>query len=1580
MKLRDIVKVNESGMVANAVNFGMMNDPDKNLRLCQGFVFNYNKHNSKSFTLGVLDAIRNSYHSKNQPNIHLFVQDYGKGKSHFALVTANYFKLLLDTPEVQGILNQVKIASGNNQGILADLESYKRRNPKHLVICISGDSGLDLRQIFLTAIRQTLENEKITDSLAQQFCQKPLAYLNSLTDTQIKQANDYLESINYQGDVNSIIDLLEQDNYKVIATVKEISKQFNIGGIPSDFDTDLSIDKILQELINKLCTGEEAKYSGILILFDELNYYLKSWATDSSAAGGASLQNITNVCENNKGKIALVCFTQIRPLKSLPNQSQDDYKKLASRLEISETTYEPLSSLELVIKGLLDHNINPDLWNKFTLTYGNTLLGDSRTAHEKRINLYQERGWNLEDFNNNLTLGCFPLHPLNTYLLCNLDFTQGRTAIQYIQKEVKEFIDNENVEKNGKLNYIPAIGLVDAFSEFSHTEFAHHYNEYQNSLSLISASATDSEIAVLKGLFLYYVSKNKFSKPESEKHNLILSELTGLSIAETQKTLDKLTQERQVIYFNTGDNTYRFYSGSNLLEILPDIINEARKQIDRLSVNLAVKHCNEKIETYCQSKIINAQDFINKNQLLNDEWFFEYKFYNIEDFKQALRGYKTLDKTTGKGIFAYVLADNIEELNNFRLEINQLLATATSRNKEYIAIAVAIPDQPVNNIQKDVDNICFSLLMLDIIRRKSTAEKQDSGTAFAQLSKQIQQKVEREIKQIIAPNNCPYYCIRLEELTTAQKQNRESIVSHLLKQLYRFVPPVANNDKMALKSSTGSTIIGYACNRLLEDDLNPNKFPNESYRTLINQVFVNSWGLFKIASQKYSVQIPTNNNIREAWEKINQLTALDNKQKKEVSINKIWEELSQPPFGYNEYTFTMLFTAWIAYHRSEVMLKGTFGLPNKKNPPSIDQRMIKDWVETNVFSKPKEFVNKWILGTNKSPVLIRSQAIICPEIPAILSYNQAQKSIDEIDNFINFGHPDQAQLEEIKPKKQQILAEIAKIDNWFKPVEETEILFNNGEEIKIEVLINLYPLLQQTLSKTIDITRLNQSNQSNKITVNPTKKQLQRQQEALEKVQEKIEELIFNLSEKSESLTTEKEFGGYQVELENIIEKLNQVSLPDHLIETLNYSLNVATRKLEEIKHQEEIKNCLDKIEIIYQSLSNNASQDDYDKAISEIEKLITNLQIIKQNERYQIIIKEIARKQNDLETNLKIWQERLTGISKDSALKLSQEISQQQNRFTQPECQQKIKQILDQLNPIILEIQNEEEAEKIKQQYDQDIMQKLRENNIKLLNTFNLCQVGITKINQLRNQLNYPERFKTEIETLINDINDKISARSKEIEDLKIKLTQVKDSQSLISIQDNLAKLKLFYQESEQDLTCQELQEEIEALRHLFQITQSAKFKTIETYQNQLQELTNWYNNLKIKSENLQTKYDKHKSNLEKEIKRIENKYKSDAKTWLNNLQQELARIEQEIEEEKLTSTAELLNIINNDQSLHINYLDDSAQKLLNIIKAECFKIQNESFENQIVTLFNQLPLERKQKLLEKLPQYLTKEEDINE
>jgi len=81
---------------------------------------------------------------------------------------------------------------------------------------------------------------------------------------------------------------------------------------------------------------------------------------------------------------------------------------------------------------LIQKEDTPD-WKEFRSRWDSTLLSEARTAFEHRIKIYSQKGWSLDQFYRHLAKGCF-LHPLTAIYL---DFTQDRTAIQFIKGYVK---------------------------------------------------------------------------------------------------------------------------------------------------------------------------------------------------------------------------------------------------------------------------------------------------------------------------------------------------------------------------------------------------------------------------------------------------------------------------------------------------------------------------------------------------------------------------------------------------------------------------------------------------------------------------------------------------------------------------------------------------------------------------------------------------------------------------------------------------------------------------------------------------------------------------------------------------------------------------------------------------------------------------------------------------------------------------------------------------------------------------------------------------------------------------------------
>ncbi|HEY9809364.1 MAG TPA: hypothetical protein V6D13_08475 [Halomicronema sp.] len=1136
MRLNQLLKININALIADAVNFDMMGDEEKNSELCKGFVFSYNPNKPKQTTVGILEAVKRSYQSRNESNVHLLVQDYGKGKSHFGLVLANFFKKAADTPEIQGIFHQIELAISGNQTILQELKAYKKRNSKHLVICLSGEKG-DLKQLLLTSIRQTLETENLTNTIANRLCGDPLKFLKELTPEQKTIAENYLKSINNPyGDLSEMIELLEEDNYQLIPTVIEISSQ--LYPYPLNFEANLDIENILKDLIENLCSGENPPFAGILIILDELNAYLQSWANNSAAAGGLALQNITNICENHKGKIALLSLTQIKPsnTNAIPRTSKDSYKKLTSRLELNPSTYEPISSLELVLSKLILPE-NKEQWQQFITRWDSTLLAESCNAYEKRITVYRERQWQFSDFHTKFALPCFPLHPLTAYLLCNLDFTQGRTAIQFIKEDVKHFIQQQQIEIDSRLNYIPPVALVDAFID----NFSNHskYIDFDKAYNSIIASASPEEIIVLKAIFLFYVAGSKLTKTDNEKHEEILKTLTGLPLLKLKKALDELSENQRVIY-KLPNNIYGFYSGFSIKELERQIDDDIKQDEitgrKRPNINDVLTHCHNNRERYFKNSTVTATQFVEENKLINTEWNFEYQIFTPTELENALQSDQTLRNTQEKGIIACIIAETEDELQSLKEDINELL----SNSKIASQIVVVIPRQGTNDIARQ-------LLKLHKLREKTSDQKFSYGAAFEQLVKEIDQKITQQITDIF--KTCTYHSTA--EIHPSDQNKLDRIISALLKNLYPYIPPVESMDKMASTSTKGGQIIGFVSKRILDGNLTPQGLPDNAYKTVLDQIFVDKWRLLKKTSQSYSVIVPTHPKIEKAWNEISTMTDLKNQSEKAVDIINIWKKLSSPPYGYNEFTFTILFTAWLAYHRHEVSLRGSFGIPTKKSEQtSIQTKPIKDWTTTNILDKPKEFVNTWITQNSK-PRLIRRQPFPYPQVTLPVDFDQAQKFLPQIDKFLQNPEIDEFQKNELTAKQKQIKAGIKQINDWLTPILETENLNSNTT---LENLLKIYTSLRQPLAKT---------------DVKPTQQQQNLHISALQLIHEKINQFINEISQRCDSLNTEKDCVICEVEIDRNLQTLQTLpDLPIHLKETLETAKQKVINILEKIKEK----------------------------------------------------------------------------------------------------------------------------------------------------------------------------------------------------------------------------------------------------------------------------------------------------------------------------------------------------------------------------------------------------------------------------
>lgn len=1192
MLLRQIVKINPKGSLRRSVNFDMMDDKDNNLALCEEFIFNYDKDKPQESTVGVLDALRSSYDGRGYANIHLVIQMYGKGKSHFAVAIANYFKQPADSAEVRAVLAQVNAAARDNSPISERLHAFKNRG-RHLVLCLSGDKGDNLKKQFLNTVIHTLEQEDgITGTLAQRLCANPLKLLEELTEEDQQKAEEFLENHpTCNVSLQQLIRALKSNKYEYVEIVRELSCRFNRGGFPSDFEANLEVKAVLQDLIDTLCMGEDRHFVGVLILFDELNRYLTDWSNASTEAGGAILQNMTDICENNKGRIALMSFAQYRPINALnvSVQQVESYYQIATRLEPTDTTYRPASSLELVLDNLIIQQKESSEWKTFEKRFENQLLAQTRTAYEQRIRSYREKGFDRAWFYDHITVGCFPLHPLTSYLLCNLDFVQiqDRTAIAFLRGKVQDFIQAEPVEKeNEQLNCISPVSLLDEFID----NFSGHstYTKYKEAEELVVGSDDPDELIVLKGLFLYYANKDRLIKPDTEEHREILADLTGLSKVRVDAALRKLAQVRDVIYYRSEEKSYRFHVGLSPTQVEQELEQRIKSKLGETSANDVVNYCHQRIENqtriakYLDSSVISAKQFVEQNTLIAEEWRFEYKIYTMDGLSRELSSQQL--KTKERGIIAYVIAETQQELQNLRREIDQLLSQSPLNEQ----IVVAIPTEGTGNLAE-------LLLKIRTLIVTPQQERSSLGAAYDSLLERYEKEVDKRIKDIL--RTCTLHSIESDNIPQPERNKSQRVISALLQSRYHSVPPMGKVQaipQMKSKHSTGSTVIGYVAKHLLTNTLNPQIFPKQEYKTVVNQIFVDSWQLLQATSQKYSVQEPKHKSIQAAWNVITQMTDLDGQKECTVRLEEIWKTLSDPPYGYGEYAFIILLSAWLTHHSKEVVLRGK--LPGSKavTPPVV--KSLKDWAGTEFLEKAKDFVSDWVIKGGAT--LIRRQQSV-PKLPSPpIDYGQASAYLQDLSAYLEtLPELEPSEAAELEQSRDRIKAGTKQIEAWLKPIAQLEKLLRSDS---LEQLLQGYPsLLQQPETSSSDTA------------VYPTQEQRDRQSQIRQAIHDRIEQLIPVYCDRVKSLMNEQACAEYAQQTQQMLEQLKADIFPVHWQEPLQVSLQSIALRLEALKKQAAIAERSRLIQVAQNRLTANSNQQDYSTVRQEIEQQISEIEAL---------------------------------------------------------------------------------------------------------------------------------------------------------------------------------------------------------------------------------------------------------------------------------------------------------------------------------------------------------------------------------
>src|SRR5436309_11953461 len=110
-KIRNLVSVNNQATLTRGVQLSWYGDPrqaNENERLASGYIFSHGAAtgNLRS-AIDIFTRVRETLNTSGTHNVFTIVAQYGHGKSHFALVLANYFGRTPSDPVLDKIINQI---------------------------------------------------------------------------------------------------------------------------------------------------------------------------------------------------------------------------------------------------------------------------------------------------------------------------------------------------------------------------------------------------------------------------------------------------------------------------------------------------------------------------------------------------------------------------------------------------------------------------------------------------------------------------------------------------------------------------------------------------------------------------------------------------------------------------------------------------------------------------------------------------------------------------------------------------------------------------------------------------------------------------------------------------------------------------------------------------------------------------------------------------------------------------------------------------------------------------------------------------------------------------------------------------------------------------------------------------------------------------------------------------------------------------------------------------------------------------------------------------------------------------------
>lgn len=561
MKIGELVHLNREGNFTTSIDLTSFRDPIENWRLCESFCF---AELDKSPTYGSFDWVRLITRglAEGNRNVWSLTANYGHGKTHFAVILANYFGQPWGAPELGKIQDLLSVVS--TPALAEQCLSWREGHPRpYLTLCLQGHAMPTLRQaVFQEVERELGRHEGSANYAPPLWHTTALRMLDRMDGVQAERAKQWSEENQIDlGDLRRRLESREASH-----ELRDLLDRLNshiTDGMPVDLKAEVTTGQLLDKLYGDLC-GPEGPFSGIAIIFDEFHRFVENMARRKELE---SLQELLEAMvigkRKEKGTAFFIALGTMDPnevaRQRMGNIENNPVIKELGRIEKGSRFF-LRSDLEMVLDGLLSQQEGP--WAEFEASMRTELRNASFAAYQAFNERFRdELKWGIDDVHKKVTKGAFPLHPLTTQLLSNTNFqvvSDPRGVLDFVKAKFERYRGQE-ADRGGRPNWVVAVEMYETFSGMLRPDVQ---AKAANALDALAGNAEDEHKWTIAAMTLITAASIPTPAKEAGGYAHLIAEMADMDLVSAQKALKDL-DESGVIELDPRTGAYRFPSGAN---------------------------------------------------------------------------------------------------------------------------------------------------------------------------------------------------------------------------------------------------------------------------------------------------------------------------------------------------------------------------------------------------------------------------------------------------------------------------------------------------------------------------------------------------------------------------------------------------------------------------------------------------------------------------------------------------------------------------------------------------------------------------------------------------------------------------------------------------------------------------------------------------------------------------------------------------------------------------------------------------------------------------------------------------------